>query len=209
MPSESAQFTPSFMAELGLARSALAYARELHRGQRRQSDEAPFILHPLEVAALLYTTGHPEPVLAAGILHDTVEQTEAELEEVRDRFGREVADLVAGVTEDPQIADVAERKAALRRKVAHAGPFATSIYAADKVTKVRELRGRLTLDPDLLRTDSASRLRLEHYEESLAMLEQVTPEHPLVRQLRFELEALRGLPPQRGGLSPLIGGARL
>lgn len=209
MPSESAQFTPSFMAELGLARSALAYARELHRGQRRQSDEAPFILHPLEVAALLYATGHSEPVLAAGILHDTVEHTEAELEEVRDRFGREVADLVAGVTEDPQIADVAERKAALRRKVAHAGPFATSIYAADKVTKVRELRGRLTLDPDLLRTDSASRLRLEHYEESLAMLEQVTPEHPLVRQLRFELEALRGLPPQRGGLSPLIGGARL
>jgi hypothetical protein len=197
------------MAGLELARSALAYAQELHRGQLRESDAAPFILHPLEVAALLYNTGHPEVVLAAAILHDTVEDTEAEFEEIRERFGNDVAGLVEAVTEDPRISDLAERKAALRRKVSRTGPYATSVYAADKVAKVRELRGRLTADPNFLDSEPAQQLRLEHYHQSLLMLEEVTPEHPLVRQLRFELEALFGLPPQAKELSPQLHGARL
>jgi hypothetical protein len=45
-------------------------------------------------------------------------------------------------------------------------------------------------------------LRLDHYRESLLMLEEVTPDHPHVRQLRFELEALRWLPPRPEGFSP-------
>jgi hypothetical protein len=77
------------------------------------------------------------------------------------------------------------------------------------VTKVRELRGRLTLDPELFDRDADEQLRLEHYQESLLMLEAVNAEHPQVRQLRFELEALRGLPPGPGGLSPAPGGDRL
>jgi (p)ppGpp synthase/HD superfamily hydrolase len=206
---EGAEFTPSFMAGLPLATAALGFARELHHGQRRGSDAAPFILHPLEVAALLFNTGHAEPVVAAALLHDTVEDTAAGLDEIRERFGDEVAGLVGAVTEDARIEDPAERKAALRRQVAVAGPDASSIYAADKVAKVRELRARLTLDPDRLRNDPDEQLRLDHYMESLRMLEELTPEHPQVRQLRFELEALRGLPPGSDGLSPLPGGARL
>ncbi|MBV8734484.1 MAG: hypothetical protein JO120_06875, partial [Solirubrobacterales bacterium] len=58
---EGDTFTPTFMEDLPQARAALAFARELHRGQRRESDEAQFILHPLEVAALLHNTGHREP----------------------------------------------------------------------------------------------------------------------------------------------------
>ena len=67
------QLIPTFIRGLPMAREALAYARELHRGQRRASDEAPFILHPLEVASLLYNAGYSEPVVAVGILHDTLE----------------------------------------------------------------------------------------------------------------------------------------
>jgi len=197
------------MAGLPLASAALAFARQQHEGQRRRLDAAPFILHPLEVAALLFNSGHAEPVVAAAILHDTVEDTAVGLDEIGERFGGEVARLVAAVTEDAEIEDRAERKAALRRQVAEAGPEASSIYAADKVTKVRELRGRLTIDPVLLDRDPDAQLRLEHYRESLLMLEEMAPDHPQVRQLRFELEALRGLPPSPGGLSPAPGGGRL
>ena len=91
-------FSPSFMEGLPQARAALAYARELHRGQRRESDEAPFILHPLEVAALLHNTGHREPIVAAGILHDSIEDAGASRETIDQRFGagqiRPVAALV-------------------------------------------------------------------------------------------------------------------
>jgi len=56
----------------------LLYAQKLHRVQRREADAAPFIRHPLEVAALLYLTGHAEPTVTAGIPHDAVEDTEVE-----------------------------------------------------------------------------------------------------------------------------------
>ena len=74
---------PSFLSELPLARQAYTFAWEAHRGQRRESDAARFIAHPLEVASLLYNTGHAEPLVAAGILHDTVEDTDTTLADIR------------------------------------------------------------------------------------------------------------------------------
>jgi HD domain len=157
---------------------------------------APFIIHPLEVAALLHNTGHPETVVTAGILHDTLEDTEAEPDDIAARFGDDVAALVRAMTEDPGIEPYEARKGALREQIAGFGPDAAAVYAADKVAKVRELRARLGRDPGLLEgEDDSPRQRLGHYEQSLEMLEQVNPEHPLVRQLRFELEAIRTLPP--------------
>jgi (p)ppGpp synthase/HD superfamily hydrolase len=188
-------FIPSFVDDLHLARAAVLYAEELHRGRRRESDEAPLVLHPLEVGALLHNSGHREAVVAAGILHDTVEDSDATLSEIARRFGDEVAALVGALTEDGRIEDFAERKAALRDQIAKVGPDATSIYAADKVSKVRELRARLAADPLLIRSNDVEQARLEHYRASLRMLEEITPEHPMVRQLRFELEALMALPP--------------
>jgi (p)ppGpp synthase/HD superfamily hydrolase len=190
-------FIPTFVAGLPQARDALIFADELHRGQRRTSDDAPFILHPLEVASLLHVTGHSEAAVSAGILHDAVEKADTDNSTIRQRFGDEVAALVAAMTEDPGIQAYQERKAGLRRQIASFGHDATAIYAADKVAKVRELRAQAGRDPDLLRTGREEiRARLEHYIESLAMLEEETPGHPLVKQLRFELEALRALPPR-------------
>jgi chloramphenicol 3-O-phosphotransferase len=193
MPDE---LTPTFMAALPLARAALDYAREQHRGQLRSSDEAPFILHPLEVAALLHNTGHAEAVVAAGILHDLVENTDADLDDVRERFGAQVAGLVEVMTEDPHIEPYEARKASLRRRIAGCDRDALAVYAADKVAKVRELRAQAGRQPELLNGDEApARPRVDHYVESLVMLEETSPDHPLIRQLRFELEALRALPP--------------
>jgi len=182
---------PSFLERMPLARAALEYARELHRDQRRESDAAPFILHPLEVGALLHNTGHGESVVAAGILHDSVEDTGAEAGDVAARFGPEVARLVQALTEDPAIEPYEERKAALRRQVAGAGEEAAAVYAADKVAKVRELRAQAKGERGLIEGGR----RLDHYVASLATLEGLIPDEPLVRQLRFELEMLRALPP--------------
>jgi (p)ppGpp synthase/HD superfamily hydrolase len=62
-------FVPTFLRALPLARDALAFAERAHGGQRRESGQAAFVLHPIEVAALLHVTGHAETVVAAGILH--------------------------------------------------------------------------------------------------------------------------------------------
>jgi (p)ppGpp synthase/HD superfamily hydrolase len=188
---------PTFMRELPRVAEAYAFARGAHREQRRESDAAQFIIHPLEVASLLHNTGHREDLVAAGVLHDTVEESGATIGEIAARFGPEITRIVAAMTEDAAIADFDQRKAALRRQIADAGPDATAVYAADKVAKVRELRNRATRGEDVLDPGvESARAKLEHYQASLSMLEQITPEHPLVRQLRFELEMLDGLPPR-------------
>ena len=188
--SDSARY-PSFVDELPLTRRALRFAAERHSGQRREADRAPFILHPLEVAQLLRGRGYGDEVVAAGVLHDVVEDTDAERAELAERFGAEVADLVCAVSEPSAEGGYGERKARLRAAVAEAGPDAAAVFAADKVAKARELRMALSqgsgqhVDPE----------KLDHYWASLAMLEARLAGHPLVRQLRFELEALELLPP--------------
>ena len=185
---------PPFINDLPLTADAYAFAEARHHTQRRDSDLAPFILHPLEVAVLLRNREFDDEVVAAGLLHDVIEDTAATVEDVRARFGDRVADLVASLSDDGGIEDYAERKAALRARVAAAGADAQAIYAADKVAKARELRAKAARDGHPL--DEA---KLRHYEKSLAMLEGAVPDLPLVRQLRFELWALRALPPSPPG----------
>jgi (p)ppGpp synthase/HD superfamily hydrolase len=190
----SVPLSPPFIADLPLTCEALAYAVAHHEGQRRDSDAAPFILHPLEVAVLLRNRGYDDEVVAAGLLHDAIEDTDATAAEIEERFGARVGGLVSALSDDAEIEDYRERKAALRDQVEGAGPEAAAIYAADKVAKARELRAILTRAPETAEDDTIRR-RLEHYEASLEMLDRALPDNPLGRQLRFELWALRALPP--------------
>jgi (p)ppGpp synthase/HD superfamily hydrolase len=183
---------PPFVQGRPLVGIAVEWARMLHAQQRRDVDQAPFVLHPLEVAALLSGRGFDQEVVAAGVLHDAVEKTEATVNDVRERFGDRVARIVAAVSEDASIADDAQRRDALAGQVAAAGRDTHAVYAADKVAKVRELRAQATRDsPD----HPHVRLRLEHYEHALTTLRAVAPDLPLVDQLAFELWALQALPP--------------
>jgi (p)ppGpp synthase/HD superfamily hydrolase len=177
---------PAFARDLPRTWAALEFAGERHAGQRRETDDAPFVVHPLEVASLLREAGYSDDVIAAGVLHDVLENTDTKPGEITERFGSKIALLVTAVTENPAIADRADRKAALRFQVAHAGENAAAIFAADKISRVRELRLRATRGP----LDRAARAKLEHYRASLEMLDELIPRHELVAQLRSELDPL-------------------
>jgi (p)ppGpp synthase/HD superfamily hydrolase len=197
----SAEYEPPFVADRPLVRAALVWATRMHRGQSRAVDEAPFILHPVEVAALLANRGCDEHVIAAGLLHDAVENTGAGVEDIRERFGDRVAEIVAAVTEDATIEDYAARKEALREHVAHSGPDALAVFSADKLAKTRELRAQAAGSRRVL-DDPALRRRLEHYQRSLAMLQREASDLAFVQQLAFELWALRTLPPRGARPAP-------
>ena len=77
--------------------SAIDYATEKHAGQKRKSGE-PYISHPLAVAGILIEWGMDIDTVVAGVLHDTVEDTDATLDDLESLFGRDVAFLVDGVT---------------------------------------------------------------------------------------------------------------
>ncbi len=146
------------------------------------------------MASLLDRSHYPDHVVAAAVLHDVLEDTDAERGELESQFGREVSELVDLVSDDPSIPDEEDRKDDVRERVRHAGGYAAVVYAADKVSKVRELRALLV--KGLVRQDAE--IKLQRYEKSLAMLEEVIPGSRLVELLRFELEALEELPPDGG-----------
>ena len=130
--------------------AAVEWAVQMHGDQRRAVDRAPFILHPLEVASLLSGRGFEDEVIAAGVLHDIVENTAATVADVGARFGPRVASIVAAVSEDPSISDYVARKAALRSQASAGGVDARAVYAADKISKTRELRSQAARDPAVL-----------------------------------------------------------
>jgi (p)ppGpp synthase/HD superfamily hydrolase len=171
---------------LPLAQAAVDFAVAQHEGQRRDADDAPFVVHPLEVAILLRDAGYPDHVVATGALHEVLEDTDVDKGELEERFGPDVAELVDALTDDPSIEDQQERRAALRLQVAEAGEAAAAVFAADKVSKARELR----MKAERGQLDDEDLARLEHYRESLEMLDEALPGSELVDRLRDELEAL-------------------
>ncbi|WP_136440036.1 RelA/SpoT family protein [Pacificoceanicola onchidii] len=88
-------YNPKTNEKLILA--AYEYGREMHDGQTRKSGE-PYFTHPVAVAAILTEQQLDDATIITALLHDTIEDTRASYSEVEERFGREVADLVDGVT---------------------------------------------------------------------------------------------------------------
>lgn len=184
----------SFAHELPLTQAALKFAGERHAGQQREGDHASFLLHPAEVAELLERAHYPDHVVAAAVLHDVLEDTDAQRGDLEQSFGPDVAELVAAVSDDPAIEDEEESKDEVRERVHGIGGYAAAVYAADKVSKVRELRMQMALGDD----GETIAKKLRRHRRSLAMLEETIPGSGLVEALRFELEALEQLPPESG-----------
>ena len=80
-----------------LIRAAYDYGRAMHEGQFRHSGE-PYFTHPVAVAAILTEQRLDDATIITALLHDTIEDTKASYQTVEEKFGREVADLVDGVT---------------------------------------------------------------------------------------------------------------
>jgi (p)ppGpp synthase/HD superfamily hydrolase len=116
---------------------ALVFAASRHKEPRKGSD-IPYITHPAHVAILLARYGFEEPVLAAAILHDVLEDTETRSEELRQKFGQEITGLVEQLSE-PQFEDRPrtetwdQRKQAKLRMLEKASRGALAIAAADRV----------------------------------------------------------------------------
>ena len=108
-------------ADLDLIKKAYVYSAKVHQGQIRKSGE-PYLIHPLEVAGILADLKLDEASIVAGLLHDTIEDTLAKPEEIKELFGSEILDLVEGVTKlgtfgMSQQASVEEKQAENFRKM--------------------------------------------------------------------------------------------
>lgn len=83
-----------------LVSKAIVFSTMAHDGMRRRNGEIPYILHPMEVAAIVGTMTGNQEVIAAGLLHDVVEDAGISIEEIGENFGARVMELVASETEN-------------------------------------------------------------------------------------------------------------
>ena len=120
---------------------AIAFAAEKHRSQRRKDAEAsPYINHPIALARVLAIEGGVTDieVLAAAVLHDTLEDTETTVRELKDRFGPEIASLVVEVTDDKNLPKQ-RRKDLQIEHAAHLSAPAKLVKLADKICNLRDV----------------------------------------------------------------------
>jgi guanosine-3',5'-bis(diphosphate) 3'-pyrophosphohydrolase len=177
-----------------LVRAALEKARSAHAGQvRNGSGGMPYVEHPMRVAALLDEHNYADEVLAAALLHDVVEDSDTTLDELREKFGGEVAGLVGAMTDDESFDDYRERKAEHRERLAAAPVESMAIYGADKLTNSRTLREAYAEEGDAVRDEFKVplELKLEIWEKDLELLREKAPDLAFLDQLDEELSRLR------------------
>ncbi len=155
-------------SELPLLFRALEFAAHKHRDQRRKDvDATPYINHPIQLAGLLACEGcvTDASILAAAILHDTVEDTETTAAELEREFGVTIAALVMEVTDDKSLPK-AERKRMQIEHAAHISHGAKLVKLADKICNVRDMNLSPPADWDLTR-------RREYFDWASAVVEQL------------------------------------
>lgn len=127
--------------DLALVLGAADFAAHKHRNQRRKdADASPYINHPITLANILLNEGGVDDarVIAAALLHDTVEDTETSYEELRGRFGARVADMVMEVTDTKWLHKRARKRLQVSR-AARSTHGARLVKLADKIANLRDM----------------------------------------------------------------------
>lgn len=117
---------------------AAEFAIEAHQGTERRGKGYPYIIHPMEAASIVATVTNDQEMLAAAILHDTVEDTDVTIEQIRELFGNRVAELVQHETA-PMDENLTwrERKMSQIKQLSDA-PFDSKVVAlGDKLSNMR------------------------------------------------------------------------
>lgn len=141
-------------ADMDLLRRAYAMAEQAHAGQHRDSG-APYIEHPLQVGQILAELQSDVPTIAAGLLHDVVEDTSVNLETIRGEFGEEVAMLVDGVT---KLSQTELSRRALEEASAVPGEEVPMEKAQERAANIRKIFLAMAKDVRVMIVKLADRL---------------------------------------------------
>ncbi len=120
---------------------AVAFAAHKHRDQRRKDkDASPYINHPIQLAKVLWEEGgvRDAEVIAAALLHDTLEDTETSLQELRGEFGEDIVEIVLEVTDTQWIKKQVRKRLQVAR-ARYSSEQARLVKLADKICNLRDM----------------------------------------------------------------------
>jgi guanosine-3',5'-bis(diphosphate) 3'-pyrophosphohydrolase len=165
---------------------AVAFAAHKHRDQKRKNAEAsPYINHPIELANVLWHEGGvTDPVvIAAALLHDTLEDTETSWQELRGEFGEEIADVVVEVTDTQWIRKEARKRLQVAR-AKHSSAAARLVKLADKICNLRDMSAHPPAGWPLER-------RQQYFEWAKEVVDRLRGTHPELERRFDEAYALK------------------
>ena len=126
---------------VGVLLKALRYSAEKHSDQRRRDKKSsPYINHPIQVTETLWTLGgvRDTNLLVAALLHDTIEDTDATPDEIKQQFGEDVLDLVLEVTDDKSLPKQVRKQLQIET-APHKSERAKLLKLADKLCNIRDI----------------------------------------------------------------------
>lgn len=118
---------------------AIYYATKAHKNQRRKIEDVDMIFHPYTVGMLLQRNGCDEDIVAAGILHDVVEDTPHSFEDIEKEFGKAIRDYVYDASEPDKSLEWEDRKKHTIEQIKNAPLSSKLIVACDKISNLEDL----------------------------------------------------------------------
>lgn len=176
--------------ERQLLHRAIQFATAAHQGQKRKGSGLDYICHPMEVLQILTQCNASLPVLIAGVLHDTIEDTPVTAQQIHDAFGPQVTALVLHHSEDKGQSWKARKTAAIHQ--AQAGTLDCKLLiAADKVSNLRSTADDYQKMGDALwQLFRAGRDEISWYYRSMLEALQELQHHPHSAELYAEMAQL-------------------
>ncbi len=125
---------------MNLKERAKAFAIKAHMGQVRKSEpDKPMIMHPISVGNLLEDYGYDDEIIAAGYLHDVVEDTKYTIEDIQNEFGKKIANLVMGASEPDKTLSWEERKEHTIKETKTLPLANKLVICADKINNLEDM----------------------------------------------------------------------
>lgn len=147
---------------------AIVFATQKHEGQKRKGTDIPYIVHPMEVMQILTDMNCEEAVIIAGILHDTLEDTDTTPEEIREAFGENILAIVQTESEDKS-KTWKERKQRTVDELTEASTESKQVCFADKLSNIRSMyRDKLNVGEKIWERFTAGKNNIAWYYRSIA-----------------------------------------
>lgn len=179
---------------MNIVDKAIVFAAKVHRNQMRKGTDIPYITHPFAVGMMLQRANCSEEVIAAGILHDTLEDTDTTFEELKDEFGLRIANLVQSASEQDKSLPWEVRKQHTIEHIKDASLEELQVIVADKLHNLQTIHEDLDVMGDAIwqRFNRGKREQHWYYSSIVKALSRRKREFPLIGDLEEEVKAVFG-----------------
>ena len=170
---------------------AIVFAVKAHAGTARRGKTFPYIVHPMEAVEIVATMTSDQELLSAAILHDTVEDTDVTVEQIRNEFGDRIASIVAAESDNPHeskddIENWRARKQAAIDRLATASHDTKIVALGDKLSNMRAIARDYTMQGDNLWNLFHSKERKDHEWHYRGLAESLSELHDTFAYKEFE-----------------------